>query len=242
MRPPNQALFVYDESVVERFPTIRAGVGHVLGADNQRPRPDLESEYKDEQEAVASRIGDTPLSELATIAAWRRVFTGFGVKPTQYRNAAESLLRRLTKKGDIPSINSLVDIANLVSIRYALPVACFDLSGVEGATTVTLASGDEKFTDLGSDSPVSPESGEVVFVDEAGVVSARRWCWRQSAQSATSPATTDALITVEGHHDGAESDVRRAITDIGELMSRHGIGTLASSSILSPASPAYPSG
>lgn len=235
-------MFSYADSVLERFPTIAAGVGHASGLDNREPRPDLQVEYRAEQEAVLSRIGDTPLSELATIAAWRRVFTGFGVKPTQYRNAAESLLRRLTKKGDIPSINPLVDLANLVSIRYALPVACFDLGGIHGALTVTLASGAEAFTDLGGDTPVSPEPGEVVFVDESGIVSARRWCWRQSAESATSPATRDVLITVEGHHEGAKADVTGAIADIGELLARHGVGRLASSSVLSPDSPAYHSG
>lgn len=233
-------MFSYDADVVDRFPTIRAGVGHATGVDNQTPRPGLEAEFVAEQKATLSRIGCTPLSELVPITAWRRVFAGFGVKPTQYRNAAESLLRRLAKLGDIPSINPLVDIANLVSIRYALPVACFDLGGIQGSTTVTLASGDETFTDLGSDSPVSPEPGEVVFVDEAGVVSARRWCWRQSAQSATSSATTDVLIIVEGHHEGAEDDVRDAISDIGGLVSRHGLGAIAPWAILSPTSPVYP--
>lgn len=239
MTAPNRVLFAYDDRVVDRFPTIRAGVGHAVGVDNQASRPDLEAEYAAEQEAALSRMGETPLSELTTIAAWRRVFTGFGVKPTQYRNAAESLLRRLTKKRDIPSINPLVDIANLVSIRYALPVACFDLDGIQGAIAVTLASGDETFTDLGSDTPASPEPGEVVFVDEAGMVSARRWCWRQSAQSATTTATREVLVTVEGHHDGAEAHVGAAIADFGELLSRHGLGELASSSVLSPTSPEY---
>ena len=53
-------------------------------------------------------------------------FRQFGVDPTKYRCAAEALLRRLTKKGDIPSINTLVDLCNLISIRFALPVAAFD--------------------------------------------------------------------------------------------------------------------
>lgn len=239
MTSPQQVLFAYDDRVIERFPTIRAGVGHAHRVDNQTPRPALDAEYAAEQRTALSRLDDTHLSELVTIAAWRRVFSGFGVKPTKYRNAAESLLRRLTKKGDIPSINPLVDIANLVSIRYALPVACFDLDGIQGAVTVTLASGEETFTDLGSDSPMSPEPGEVVFVDEAGVVSARRWCWRQSAQSATTPATREVLVTVEGHHDDADADVKGAIADFGELLSRSGVGALASSGILSPTAPAY---
>ena len=37
---------------------------------------------------------------------------GFGVDPTQHRTAAEALLRRLTKKGDIPSINMIKDTAD----------------------------------------------------------------------------------------------------------------------------------
>ena len=50
---------------------------------------------------------------------------------------ALALLRRLTKKGDIPSINAVVDICNLVSIRYALPVAAFDLAAITGGVTVS---------------------------------------------------------------------------------------------------------
>ena len=75
---------------------------------------------------MLARIGETPLSELPTLAAWRRAFRAFGVDPTAYRSAAEALLRRLTKQGSIPSINALVDIGNLVAIRYGLPVAMFD--------------------------------------------------------------------------------------------------------------------
>ena len=69
----------------------------------------------------------------------------------------------MQKKGDIPSINCLVDIGNLVSIRYALPVAIFDLRGVSGTICVRLATGDERFTELGSDEIVHPPPGEVIF-------------------------------------------------------------------------------
>jgi hypothetical protein len=68
------------------------------------------------------------------------VFRGFGVDPTQYRSAAEALLRRLIKQGELPSIGTLVDLANLVSIRYALPVAVFDQGGITGGTVVRLPS------------------------------------------------------------------------------------------------------
>ena len=37
---------------------------------------------------MLARIGDTPLSEIPSLAAWRRVFAAFGAQPTKYRNAA----------------------------------------------------------------------------------------------------------------------------------------------------------
>ncbi len=214
-------LFDYSREVLERFPTIRAGIIHATGLRNGPSPAALAAAYTAEQAAVVARIGDTPLAELPSVAAWRRAFSSFGVKPTQYRSAIESLLRRLTKKGDIPSISTLVDLGNLVSIRHGLPIAFIDLAGVTGTTEVVFATGAERFRDLGSSESIHPEPGEVVFVDEAGLVSARRWCWRQSAESATGPTTTDVLVTIEGHHDDAAADVAAAITDLVNLIGEH---------------------
>lgn len=232
-------LFYYEDSVIDSFPLIRAGVAHAADVQNAESKQALTQEYAGVQAEVLEEIGDTPLSEIHSIAAWRRVFRSFGVKPTQYRNAAESLLRRLTKKGDIPSISPIVDLGNMVSIRYALPVAFFDLDGIEGSSRVTFAEGAEAFTDLGSQAPVNPEKGEVVFVDDAEVVSARRWCWRQSAQSATSAATKEVLITVEGHHEGAEEDVLAALDDIVGGLDRYGLAVTVSTGRLSATSPTF---
>jgi DNA/RNA-binding domain of Phe-tRNA-synthetase-like protein len=152
------------------------------------------------------------------LAAWRGVFRLFGVNPTKYRSAAEALLRRLTKQGDIPSIDALVDVANLVSIRYALPVAVFDQRDVAGGTVVRLAHGGEAWADLGSSQTEHPDPGEVIFCDDDERVSARRWCWRQSKASAAREDTTEILVTVEGHHEAAPDDIDRAIRDLEALL------------------------
>lgn len=232
-------LFRYDLPLLDSYPAICGGL--ILAQDlRSGPTPPVLGEaFRAEQQAVIARLGETPLSDLPTLAALRRAFSAFGVKPTQYRSAAEALLRRLTKQGDIPSVNLLVDLGNLVSIRYALPVAVFDQRGMTGTTTVRFARGDERFTDLGSDEVTPPDPGEVIFVDEAGLVSARRWCWRQSEQSAAREDTTRALITVEGHHAGAEADIRAALADLRALLGEHVPGAALASDVLSPAHPAF---
>ncbi|NDJ77709.1 MAG: hypothetical protein GYB65_15765 [Chloroflexi bacterium] len=232
-------LFQYNADILEKYPTIRGGVIRAVGLQNSPTPSELLAAYEAEQQATLARIGDTPLSDLPSLAAWRRAFSAFGVKPTQYRSAAEALLRRLTKKGDIPSLNLLVDLGNLVSIRYALPVAVFDQRGIAGGITVRLANGDEAFTNLGADEPERPTEGEVIFIDEAGVVAARRWCWRQSAQSAAHEDTTDVLITVEGHHDTAEADVWAAVEDLQTLLQANFPDLTLDAALVTPGNPAF---
>lgn len=210
--------FGYHPDIIERFPSVRGSVIHATGLVNGTSAPELRSAYEAEQKEVVRQIGDTPLSAIPSLEAWRRTFSSFGVKPTQYRNAAEALLRRLTKQGDIPSINSLVDMANLVSVRYRLPVAVCDQRPVTGVTTVRVATGEERFTDLGSGETTNPDPGEVVFVDDALLASARRWCWRQSAESAAGSETVEAIFTIEAQHGDGESDVQRATHDLVELL------------------------
>jgi DNA/RNA-binding domain of Phe-tRNA-synthetase-like protein len=214
-------LFAYDPNVVEEFPGICAAAVHAAGLSNAPSPPALLEEYHSEQLMAAERLRSTGLADVPSISAWRRAFTQIGVKPTQHRNAAEALLRRLDKQGDIPSISTLVDIANLVSIRYALPVAAFDLASIAGPVTVRFATGDELFTDLGATESAHPEPREVIFVDRENVVTARRWCWRQSAQSATRESTAEALFVVEGHHADARADVDLAAAELCRLLTAY---------------------
>jgi DNA/RNA-binding domain of Phe-tRNA-synthetase-like protein len=230
-------VFKYDAEILTRYPTVVGGVILARRMTNGPAPKELREAFIAEQQATLRRIGDTPLSQITSLAAWRSVFRSFGVEPTQYRSSAEALLRRLTKKGDIPSINLLVDLGNLVSIRYALPVAVFDTRTLQGAITVHFAGGSERYTTLGQDQVEHPEPGEVVFSDVTKLVIARRWCWRQSDQSAAQKDTTQAIITVEAHHVGGKEDVGAALHDLLTLLGTYAGGRYISG-MLDVANPA----
>jgi DNA/RNA-binding domain of Phe-tRNA-synthetase-like protein len=191
------------------------------GLSNIVNQEELRQVYLDEQSRVLKWIGATPLSEIQTLAGWRAAFRQFGVDPTQYRSAAEALLRRLTKKGDIPGINAIVDACNLVSIRYALPVAAFDRRQVLGVISVHFATGNERFMPLGETFVEHPEPGEVIFSDEAGLALARRWCWRQSDESAAREDSTQVLFTIESQHENGRSLVEQALQDLHDLLAKY---------------------
>lgn len=218
-------LFRYHPDLLARFPNLCGGIIYAEGMRNQATPPEVQQRYLAEQQATLQRLGKFSPADSPSLAAWRSAFRAFGVEPTKYRSAAEALLRRLTKKGDIPSINLMVDLYNLVSIRYALPMAAFDLRGLTGDLTVRFADGSERFTAHDEPEAGHPEVGEVIFADDTGLVFARRWCWKQSLESSTALDTTAALITIEAHHSGARVDVQAAVDDITGLLAEYAGGS-----------------
>jgi DNA/RNA-binding domain of Phe-tRNA-synthetase-like protein len=211
-------VFRYHPDILSQYLNLHAGIILAEGLNNPPSPEGLREVFIQEQLVVLKRIGQTPLSEITSLAGWRAAFRKFGVDPTQYRSSIEALLRRLTKKGDIPCINTLVDVANKVSIQYALPVAAFDLRDLELPITVRVANGSERYRPLGESVVEHPIPGEIIFADETGLVIARRWCHRQSDESAAREGTTHALFTIEAQHEGGEADVHLALEELLELL------------------------
>ena len=162
-----------------------------------------------------SRLATHAEGELPEVQAWRRAFSRMGLKPTQYRSAAESLLRRYRKEGSLPQIHPLIDLCNAVSLAFAIPVAVFDAARIADYLEVRPASGTEVYEAFSGELE-HPARGEVIFADGAGAAHARRWTNRQSRRSVVSPQTTSVLVVAEALHDSAAEDVPKLIATIVE--------------------------
>ena len=155
---------------------------------------------------AAARLAGATESDLPEIQAWRRAFAQMGLKPTQYRCAAESLLRRFRKEGSLPALHPLVDLCNALSLAFAIPVAVLDAAKITGPLEVRYATGDETYLTFAGEAE-HPAPGEVIFADRAGQAHARRWTNRQSGLSAVRDSTSAALIVAEALHDQAPADI-----------------------------------
>ncbi|OLZ47127.1 B3/B4 domain-containing protein [Amycolatopsis keratiniphila] len=186
--------------------------------------PDLPVDLEKFVARATRRLADGPESEFPEIQAWRRAFAKMGLKPTQYRCASESLLRRLRKEGTLPRIHPVIDLCNAVSVAYAIPVAVLDVAKISGSLEVRHARGDEKYVTFAG-TVEQPNPGEVIFADEDGQAHARRWTNRQSGHSAVSATTSDVLIVSEGLHATAAEDVRFLIEAIAGELAAAGVVT-----------------
>ena len=160
-----------------------------------------------------------------------------GLKPTQYRCAAESLLRRFRKEGSLPRLHPLVDLCNAVSLAFAVPVAVLDADQIAWPLEVRYASGDEDYLTFGGEVE-HPAPGEVIFADRAGQAHARRWTNRQSGRSAVSPATSTVLIVAEALHEGAATTIPELIEALTTAIAKTW-PTTPQTAILTPAAPRF---
>ncbi len=208
--------FAHDPAIWKAFPTLVPGV---LLVEQIRADVDISARLAPLFDRARARLAGVAESDLAEIQAWRRAFSQMGLKPTQYRSAAEALLRRFRKEDRLPTLHPLVDLCNAVSLAYALPVAVIDLDQVEGFIRVRHAEGDERAQAFSGEEE-HPEPGEVIFADAARRVHARRWTFRQSKHSTVSAATRRALIVSEGLHTTATADVAALLDTLeAELVS-----------------------
>jgi DNA/RNA-binding domain of Phe-tRNA-synthetase-like protein len=196
--------FVHTPAIWERFPALAAGLLSVEGID---AAADVSAALEPLFARARARLsGAASESELPEVQAWRRAYAQMGLKPTQYRSAAEALLRRFRKEDALPRLHPLVDLCNAASLAYALPVAVIDLDGVAEFLEVRPARGDEEYLAFSGELE-RPDPGEVIFADARNQVHARRWTFRQSRRSTVSEGTRRALIVSEGLHETAAVDV-----------------------------------
>jgi DNA/RNA-binding domain of Phe-tRNA-synthetase-like protein len=208
--------FYHTTAIWDEFPQLVPGL---LLVESITPESGVAAQLEPFCDRAKARLAAGPESDLPEVAAWRRAYAQMGMKPTQYRSAAEALLRRFRREGTLPQLHPLVDLCNAVSLAFALPVAVFDLDGVAGYLEVRHATGAEEYLAFSGEIE-APEPGEVIFADAANQVHARRWTFRQSRRSTVGAATRRALIVSEGLHATAAADVPALIDALaGEITS-----------------------
>jgi DNA/RNA-binding domain of Phe-tRNA-synthetase-like protein len=207
--------FRHSEALWADYPELVPGV---LCASGITANVDVTPQVARFNAIAQARLATGPEGEFTEVQAWRRTFSKMGLKPTQYRCASESLLRRFRKEGSLPQLHPLVDLCNAVSLAFAIPIAVFDVAKVSGQLEVRYAAGAENYLTFGGDVE-HPEVGEVIFADAAKPAAnahARRWTNRQSGLSAVSPGTRDVLIVAEALHSSAGDDVARLVSTLAQ--------------------------
>ncbi|MFJ2019043.1 B3/B4 domain-containing protein [Streptomyces nodosus] len=216
-------------TVSDEVRTLAPGFTHVAieahGLVNGPSTEGTSALLDDAARRLAARLDGRAPHEDPHMAAWRALYTAFGVKPSRTRNSAEALARRALSDGGLPRINVLVDVYNAISVAHLIPVGGEDLDLVQGAMRLVRATGDEEFMTVagGEETVEHPDAGEVVWRDEAGVT-CRRWNWRQGPRTRLTEESTSAVFLLEGLAPMPVAALERAGAELAELLEKFSPG------------------
>ena len=76
------------------------------------------------------------IKEMSTIHATREVYKRCGKDPSRYRPSGEALCRRILRGLPLYQIDTLVDLINVVSIRFGYSIGGFDADKIQGDSLV----------------------------------------------------------------------------------------------------------
>lgn len=213
------------DEVYRSFPRYVRGVVVAYDLHNGASSPELVAELRQAEVSLRERLSPETLTSEPAIAAWRDAFKAEGIKPNDFRCSIEAMARRVVRGQSLPSINTLVDIGNILSLRHLVPVGSHAIDEVKTDLHLRRATGAEVFVPFGSDVPEHPAPGEIVFT-EGDVVVTRRWSWRQANHTLTLPTTTAIVLNVDGLPPITSPQIEAICREAMVMIQRHCGGVL----------------
>lgn len=204
-----------ERSIIDLFPDVAIGIVVARSLDNKGSNTEVANLLRSAEADSRQRFEGKVLSEHPTIQSWRQAYKKF--KAGDYKSSVENLTKRVVKGGTLPTINSLVDLYNVISLQYVFPVGGEDLDHVSGNIVLTVAKGDEEFIPLLETENNPPLPGEVVYRD-AETVLCRKWNWRESDKTKLIEDTKNAIFVIESVLAEDRDRMEKATRELAQLL------------------------
>ncbi|MEK6958004.1 MAG: methionine--tRNA ligase [archaeon] len=177
--------------------------------ENVRVKKKHEGLDKKAREAVkAINLGEIEKSPV--IKGYLELYDALKVK--RGKHAVANLVEISAQSGKLPTINTVVDSYNLVSIKKALIVGAHDLDKVSGNVRVKIADGSGLYIPLGQSEAMEVPKGEYVFADDKVVLC--RMDVKQGEHTKVTNETKNVFLYVQGNRYTPQKYIDDALEEI----------------------------
>ncbi len=212
--------FTISSSIFSSHPALSIGLIIATGIDNTKSSPEISQLLRTEEQKIRSTFTLENFRDHPHLAALQEVHRGFGSNPNKFPPSIQSLIKRILKGSNLPSINPLVDLYNVLSLRHLVCAGAEDLDVCTGDIELTPADGTEHFVPLGESAEDPPEKGELVYKDRAGVI-CRKLNWREGDRTKITEATKNALLVIEGFSPLSNEIIMQILKELSELLQKY---------------------
>jgi DNA/RNA-binding domain of Phe-tRNA-synthetase-like protein len=169
------------------------------------------------EQRARETIKEEELKNQPVIKGYRLVMEKAGINPNKFQNSMEAMMKRVLKGGQLPTINSLVDLCNAISIENQVSLGGHALADIHDDLSVGFTKGNEKFLPFGAEEYEPVEAGELVFTS-GDVVQTRKWVWRQSELGKMTLNTNDVFFQLVGFDDSPGTPLIQALDSLEDII------------------------
>lgn len=134
--------------------------------------------------------------------------------------ASENLIKMLMKHGDMPIINKVVDIYNLLSMESKLALGAHDIDKIEGNVTLRFTTGNERFIPLGYTEPKEVKPGEYAYIDDNNEIICRLEV-KQGNKTKVTEESKNIFYIIQGNEETTEEDLEDACKTLIEVTTKY---------------------
>ncbi|OFK22405.1 B3/4 domain-containing protein [Olsenella sp. HMSC062G07] len=212
--------FVVEDSFWDIFPEVQIGI---VCANGLKPTDAISPAnvakaarlLDHANEAARQWISSSVISQNEVVAVWREAYKKFKTKKGA-RVSVENLIKRVMRGNPVGHINPVVDVSNVISLTYAMPIGAENIDAVEGTFRLAVTEGGDEFLPIGEDQNDPTLPGEIAYLDDAGAV-CRCWNWRDCQRTAVGDDTPHCMFIMECVDPSRTGDLRAAIDEMGQL-------------------------
>lgn len=215
--PSSHMRFLLSPAVLEQFPAIAIGVIVVTNMRNENREPKTESLLRMAEQGVRNNLNPDTFKEHPNLAAMQEVHRAFGSNPNKYPPSIQALVKRILKGSSLPTINPLVDLYNVISLKSLVCVGAEDTDRCAGDLELAKAAGNEPFVPLGETANDPPLPGELVYRDQEGII-CRRLNWREGDRTKITEQTKNAVVVIEGFPPFTQEQLKNALGELADLI------------------------
>lgn len=199
----------------ERVPQFRGAFLEVT-VQNSATSPEFWAEIEASCEKLQADFTTETIKPRSSIAATRAAYKACGKDPSRYRPASEQLSRRVLQGKGLYSVDTLVDLGNLVSIFSGYPTGLLDADKIVGESVeLGIGRADEPYEGIGRGT-LNIE-GLPVYRDAVGAIASPT---SDSTRTMLSP-TTSRLLFIINSYDGDEQLLQESIDLAQDLLQRY---------------------
>jgi DNA/RNA-binding domain of Phe-tRNA-synthetase-like protein len=209
--------FIIEDKLFETLPDLYFGVVVARGIDNSMLEDKLLADFVEAQKSAEKRFANVDLKTDPSIMPYRNAFETLGINPNKFRCSIEALIKRIAKGGRLPTINTMVDLVNTVSLNNVLPMGCHDVDAFDSDIWVRYAKEGDVFVPFGSEEKEPPDVGEVVYASD-NRIKTRRWIWRQSEIGKAVEETKNFFMPIDGFKSKNGEAVARAANELAKAI------------------------